>query len=78
LRLRVNDVVSPKATVTVKIYKGAALKRTVRLGLQETNTEIRCAYTCRLARGTYTWKVYATDLAGNKQSKVGYKTLIVR
>jgi hypothetical protein len=78
LRLRVNDAVSPKATVTVKIYKGAALKRTLRLGLRRTNAEIRYSYTCRLARGTYTWKVYATDLAGNQQVKIGYKTLTVR
>ena len=78
LRLRVNDAVSPKATVTVKIYKGAALKRTLRLGLRRTNAEIRYSYTCRLARGTYTWKVYATDLADNRQIKIGHKTLTVR
>jgi len=47
-------------------------------GLQTTNTEIRYAYTCSLARGTYTWKVYATDLAGNTQSTIGYRTLTVK
>ena len=78
LRLRVDDAVSPEAAVTVRIYKGAALKKTLELGLQTTNTEIRYAYTCSLARGTYTWKVYATDLAGNTQSTIGYKTLTVK
>jgi len=78
LRLRVDDAVSPEAAVTVKIYKGAALKKTLVLGLQTTNTEIRYAYTCSLARGTYSWKVYATDLAGNRQGTIGYKTLTVK
>jgi len=78
LRLRVDDAVSPEAAVTVRIYKSAALKKTLVLGLQTTNTEIRYAYTCSLARGTYTWKVYASDLAGNMQSTIGYKTLTVK
>jgi hypothetical protein len=79
LRLRANDTVSPKATVTVRIYKGTLLKQTLKLGLRKTNSEIRYVYTCRLARGSYTWKVYATDLAGNKQrSPVGARTLTVR
>ena len=78
LRLRVDDAVSPEAAVTVKIYKGAALKKTLVLGLQTTNTEIRYAYTCSLARGTYSWKVCATDLAGNRQGTIGYKTLTVK
>ena len=78
LRLRVDDAVSPEAAVTVRIYKRSALKKTLELGLQTANTEIRYLYTCKLARGTYTWKVYASDLAGNMQSTIGYKTLTVR
>lgn len=78
LRLRVNDAVSPKATVTVKIYRSGALKKTLKLGLRKTNAEIRYRFTCKLGRGTYVWKVYATDLAGNRQGKVGYNKLVVR
>lgn len=78
LRLRVNDTVSPRARVTVRIYRGSVLKKTLRLGLRSTNTEIRYAFSCRLARGTYTWKVRGTDLAGNPQSTTGHKTLTVR
>ena len=78
LRLRVNDIVAPKATVTVKIYRRGDLKRTLHLGLRVTNVEVRYHFICRLARGTYTWKVSAVDLAGNRQSKVGYRKLVVR
>ena len=36
----------------------------------------RC--TCQLKAGTYRFSVYATDLAGNKQVKVGSNRLVVR
>ena len=79
LRLRVNDAVSPQATVTVKIYRGTALRKSLKLGLRATNAEIRCRYLCRLAKGRYVWKVLATDLAGNRQRMpAGAKTLTVR
>ena len=35
-------------------------------------------YFCKLKPGTYRFSVYATDLAGNKQVKVGSNRLIVR
>jgi hypothetical protein len=80
LKLRVNDTVSPKAKVTVKIFRRGVLKKTLKLGLRTTNLTIRyTGYTCGLPRGTYVWKVYATDLAGNPQRlPLGYKTLVVR
>ncbi len=78
LRLRVADTISPQARVTVKIYKGAALKRTLALGLRNTNANISYRYLCTLPRGSYTWKVYAADLAGNTQSKTGQGGLAVR
>ena len=78
LRLRVNDALSPKATVIVKVFRGKVLKDVFKLGLRSTNAAVRYSRLCKLARGSYTWKVYAADLAGNKQSKIGYQTLIVR
>ena len=33
---------------------------------------------CTLKKGTYSYKVYATDLAGNAQRKAGGTKLIVR
>jgi len=56
LRLRVNDAVSPRATVTVKIYRGQALsRRTLKLGLRaERTSRSAIAILCRLAVGRYT------------------------
>jgi hypothetical protein len=34
-------------------------------------------FRCTLSRGTYRFKVYATDAAGNRQSKVGSSLLVV-
>ena len=36
------------------------------------------SWKCKLAKGTYTWKVYATDLAGNAPHVIGKKTLVVK
>jgi len=65
LRLRVDDAVSPRATVVVKIAGGSAMKGTLKLGWRATNSTILCRFVCGLAPGAYTWKVHATDLAGN-------------
>lgn len=77
LPYRVSDASCPKAKVTIKVYKGSTLRKTLCLGLKATGTNLTCSYKCSLAKGKYTWKVYATDLAGNKQVKPSSKTLIV-
>jgi hypothetical protein len=78
LRLSVDDPVSHKAAVTVKITKGSAVKATLKLGWRATNSTILYRFTCSLPLGTYSWRVYATDLAGNAQSKVGSRTFVVK
>ena len=80
LCLRVDDSVAPQATVTVKIYRCGVLKKTLKLGLRATKRTVKyTGYICQLPRGTYTWKVYATDLAGNSaKSPVGQKVLKVK
>ena len=79
LRLRVDDGSQScgSARVTVKIYKGAKLKKTLVLGSQATNALLAYAWKCTLAKGGYTIKVFATDLAGNAQSTVGAARLTV-
>jgi DNA-binding beta-propeller fold protein YncE len=76
-RFRVNDL-TPTATVTIKIYKGKSLKKTITVGSKATNSAQSFKWNCKLAKGSYTWKVYAKDLAGNAQTKVGAKALKVK
>lgn len=65
-------------TIKVKTQSGKVVK-TLKCGEQMmrggTNTR---RFLCTLPRGTYRFSVYATDLAGNKQSKVGWNKLIVK
>ena len=77
MRFAATDL-APQARFTIKVFKGGRAVKTLRPGLRATNTALTYVWRCRLARGTYTWKVYATDLAGNTQAKVGAKTLTVR
>jgi hypothetical protein len=76
-RYRVNDL-TPSATVWIKVFKGRKLKKTAQLGSQTTNKLLTCRWKCGLARGTYAWKVYATDLAGNTQMTMTGKKLTVQ
>jgi hypothetical protein len=77
----VSDAVpgSGQATVTLKILKGRKAVKTLAVsGAQPVNARQTYTWRCKLARGTYTVKVYAVDLAGNAQSKVGSAKLKVR
>ena len=76
-RFRINDL-TPTATVTIKIYKGKKLKKTIMVGSKATNSAQSYKWTCKLAKGSYTWRVYAKDLAGNAQTKAGSKALVVK
>ena len=78
LPYRVSDLRCPKATVTIRIYKGAKLKKTLSVGLKTVGLSLTYGYKCKLAKGSYTWKVYATDLAGNTQAKPAVKKLTVK
>ena len=75
-RYRVNDR-SPSATLTIAIYRGTKPVKTLRLGAKATGRALTHRWRCTLARGRYTWKVQATDKAGNSQSKAGSRTLVV-
>jgi hypothetical protein len=60
-----------RATVTLKIYRGTKLKQTIEVkGTCLCNFKKTYGWKCRLPQGAYTLKVYATDVAGNAQSKV--------
>ena len=60
-----------QATVTLKIFKGNKLKKSLVAGSCTTNVKASYRWRCSLPKGSYTIKVYATDAAGNVQAKVG-------
>jgi len=76
-RFRVNDL-TPTASVRIKIYKGAKLKKTLNVGSKATGTPLSFKWKATMAKGSYTWKVFATDLAGNTQSSIGSKKLTIK
>ena len=67
-----------KAAVILKIYKGKKLKKTLNAGTRASNLKRTCSWRCTLGKGKYTLRVYATDVAGNAQSKVGSARLTVK
>jgi hypothetical protein len=79
LSYKVTDGYDRDACVTIRVRTAAgALKRTLRLGLKTIGTRRQASFACTLARGPYRFSVYATDVAGNAQARVGSNTLVVR
>jgi len=68
-----------KATVVIKVKNRARkVVKTIKAGLVAVNVTVPAKFTCRLAKGVYTYTVYATDAAGNTQSKAGSAKLTVK
>ena len=67
LRFRVADaaVSCGKATVKIRIEKRGKIVRTLTVGSKATNAALAWRYKVTLKTGTYTWRVLATDVAGN-------------
>jgi hypothetical protein len=76
-RFRINDL-TPTASVSIKIYKGSKLKKTLIVGSKATGAAVSFKWKATLAKGKYTWKVLAKDLAGNTQSSIGSKKLTIK
>jgi hypothetical protein len=72
------DDVSDTLQMTIKIYKGSSLKKTISLGSVSQAVWHTKSYKVTLAKGTYTWKVYATDEMLQTQRNVASKTLKVK
>jgi hypothetical protein len=70
---------SPTATVTIVVRnsRGAVVHRAV-LPRRSVNSPLAYRFVCRLARGTYSFSVAATDAAGNRQTALAGNTLEVR
>lgn len=69
---------APKLSVTIKVYKGSSLKATIKCGSVAQGVWNTKKWTCKLAKGSYTWKVYATDAVGRTQRNIAAKTLKVK
>jgi len=82
LPCRVNDADSATCTVRVRLYRKSGGKLRYVVGYRATNVPTNRDFTCpvskKLGKGTYVWKVYASDAAGNKQRRASSKLLWVR
>ena len=79
LQYRVNDTMSPKATVTIKIETlGGAPVRTLSLGNHATGKLLTTSFVCNLAKKKYRFEVWAKDLAGNAATSIGWNYLTVK
>jgi hypothetical protein len=79
LRYRISDGPSTcgRAAAKLQIRKGPRLVKTIRLGVKATNARLSFTWRAGLARGKYTWRVLATDIAGNT-AKIRSAGLVVR
>jgi beta propeller repeat protein len=79
LPYRVNDALSPRATVTIRVktLAGKTVK-TLPLGKHATGKTLTTSFVCNLARGKYRFYVSGTDLAGNAATSIGWNSLTVK
>ncbi len=69
----------PRATVKINVAnRSGHVVRTIKCGKVTVNAAHTARFVCRLARGAYKVRVYATDAAGNVQAKPAVATLTVR
>jgi len=78
LKYRADEDFSSTVNVTIKVYKGSKLKATIKCGTVGQGAWHTKSWKCKLAKGSYKWKVYATDAAGHSQQNVASKTLKVK
>ncbi len=80
-RYRINDGTKSCGLATVRLLVRNSSGRTVatwNLGRRPTNKSLLFEMPAPLARGTYSLRLYATDVAGNIQQKIGITKLTVR
>jgi hypothetical protein len=68
---------SPTCTMKIVIKKGTKVVKTIALGKVMVNMAKSKTVLATLPAGSYTWNLYATDLAGNTQLKPAVKKLVV-
>ena len=67
------------AKVRITIYLKKKVMKRITIAKARTNRALTYRYKVMLKKaGKYTWKVTATDIAGNVQTRIGSRTLTVR
>ena len=67
-----------QARVIIQIKKNGRVIKTLSAGKRDTNVALTKAFKAKLKTGIYTYRVLATDIAGNRATKVGSARLTVR
>ncbi|MCX6373129.1 MAG: hypothetical protein NTX16_08605 [Actinobacteria bacterium] len=67
-----------EATVKLQIVKGTRVVKTISVGSKPTNVVLAYRFKTALRKGTYTWRVLATDAAGNKAVDTLFAKLTVK
>ena len=80
LKFRVSDPLPSCGTATVKIQilKGTKVVKTLTVGSRSTNVASSFAWKATLAKGTYSWRASATDMAGNAATKMTAAKLVIK
>jgi hypothetical protein len=80
LKFRANDPVPGcgRAVMKLQIRKRAHVVATIPLGTRRTNAALRYRYLAKLKAGTYTYRIAATDIAGNTQVRMTAARLVIR
>ena len=67
-----------RAVVKLQIRRPGKVVKTIKLGTKPANVGLSYRFTARIARGTYTVRVLATDIAGNTAARCGSARLVVK
>ncbi|MCX6372666.1 MAG: hypothetical protein NTX16_06210 [Actinobacteria bacterium] len=80
LKFRIADagVSCGAATVKLQIRKGSRVVKTISVGSKATNAALTYRYRTTLKKGAYTWRVLATDAAGNTALEMHAAKLTVK
>lgn len=80
LKFRISDPLPSCGTVRVKIQilKGTKAVKTLTVGVRSTNVASSFAWKATLAKGTYSWRASATDMAGNAASTMTAAKLVIK
>ena len=80
LKFRVHDGLPGcgRAVVKLQIRRRTRVVKTITLGTRPANAALTYRYAAKLKKGTYTYRILATDIAGNHAAKMVWARLRIR